>query len=673
MSRSPHDQLESKFSAKRPISARGDRPGIVLGRHPERQDRAPAALDRALRAAIGIARVARRVGPRTLSRFARSVDAAGSDLEACSDAAFDEAVFELRRALYRRGLQDALLRRGFALTREASRRSLGLSHYDVQLYGGWVMLHEGLAELETGEGKTLTATLPASVAALAGIPVHVITANDYLVARDAEAMAPVFERLGLTVSRVIEEEPERVDRRRAYACDITYVTGKQVAFDYLRDRLEGAGDRGLSAELLAGHGRDEEGPVLRGLCFGLVDEADSVLIDDAGTPLILSRPGSPVDEALVHDALALARSLEEHRDYQVHARRAEVELNDHGRKRLAELAKNRKGALASERRRIEWVQRALAADHLYERDRHYLVRDDAIHIIDLPTGRRAPDRSFEGDVHALIEAKEGIALSPQRETIARISYQRFFQRYLRLGGMTGTAREVARELWSIYGLRMVTVPTRLPSRRRAIGRSLVPSDEARWQAAVERVAELHRAGCAVLVGTSDVAASERLSARLRRAGLPHQVLSASQDAEEAAIVMRAGEAGRITVATRMAGRGTDIALGPGVEDAGGLAVISTELADARRIDRQLFGRSGRQGAPGSYEQIVSLEDPLLVMHLPALAHSLLRRGLARPPLGNWLTRVAQMVEERRTALMRLRLMEAERAFADLMAFSSRRE
>ncbi len=649
------------------------RPGVAQGAYPERRDGRPPALLRALRAVVGGVSVPRRASRTRIAAFVRSVDREAAGLDDWSDARFDDAVRELRGALRRSGLREPLVRRGFALVREAARRTLGTPHYDVQLFGGWVMAHNGLAELETGEGKTLAATLPASVAGLAGIPVHVITANDYLVERDAGAMGPLYARLGIKTGSVVEREPDRQARRAAYACDVTYVTNKQVAFDYLRDRLEGAGTRRIARDLDLGSADGASQPVLRGLCFAIVDEADSVLIDDARTPLILSRPGAAVDEDGVRAALELARSLDAVTHYRVDRRRARLELTEEGHARLEELARPLAGPLAGPRRREEWVHRALCAEHLFERDRHYLVRDGAVQIIDLPTGRRAPDRSFEGGMQALIEAREAVALTPQRETVARVSYQRFFRRYLRLAGMTGTAREVARELWSVYGLRTVTVPTRLPSRRLGAGPQILRAADARWKAALERIRELHAAGRPVLVGTSSVGASEHLSALLSQAGLAHQVLSARQDREEARVVERAGEMGRITVATRMAGRGTDITLGPGVAEAGGLAVISTELGEARRIDRQLFGRCGRQGAPGSYEQLVSLEDQLLETHVPDWLRSAVGEGWLSRLAGILLSQIAQRAEERRSALARRRLLESERVLGELLAFSGRRE
>jgi preprotein translocase subunit SecA len=646
---------------------------VARGPYPERRDERPPLLARACRSAAGFVRVPHRVGRASVNAFALSVEDAGRGLEHLNEAGLDEVVAELRAALRRGGLRDALLPRSFALVRETARRTLGTPHYGVQLFGGQVMVRQGLAELETGEGKTLMATLPAAVAALAGIPVHVITANDYLAERDAEAMRPIYERLGLRTGTVVEREPDRGARRAAYACDVTYTTNKQVAFDYLQDRLAVADSEQLSRRLARQPGRDECDAVLRGLCFAIIDEADSVLIDDARTPLILSRPGSPADETTIRSALWLARALDAGTHYRVDRRRSEVRITKQGHARLDELSRSLEGPLASRRGREEWVHRALCAQRLFERDSQYLVRDGAVQIIDLPTGRRAPDRSFEGGIHSLIEAKEGLALTPQRDTVARISYQRFFRRYLRLAGMTGTAREVARELWNVYDLRTVTVPTHLPSRRSGGRPRLLVTEDAKWTAVVKRIRELHDARRPVLVGTSSLGASERLSTELRQAGLPHQVLSARQDREEARVVARAGEAGCITVATRMAGRGTDIQLGPGVAGIGGLAVVATDLGEAHRIDRQLFGRCGRQGDPGSYEHLVSLEDRLLETHLPGWLRRVLAAGFLPRSSEIPFTKMAQRAEERRSSRVRRHLLESERLLEELLAFAGRME
>ncbi|MCP3983239.1 MAG: prepilin peptidase [bacterium] len=645
------------------------RPGVALGPYPERRDVRPPFFSRALQWVRGSVGAKASVSRHAVGGFADSVEQAARGLGELREAQLDERLAALRVRLRREGFKEELLPEAFALLREAAGRTLGTPYYDVQLYGGLVMARRGLAELETGEGKTLTATLPAATAALAGIPVHVITANDYLVARDAASMAPLYQRLGLTTGTVVEEQPERAVRRDAYACDVTYVTNKQVAFDYLQDRLLVADGRRLARRLAQPREETTDGAVLRGLCFAVVDEADSVLIDDARTPLVLSSGGALPDERLVRTALWLAGTLEVGSDFRLDTARGTIEITPAGHAQLDERGHALEGPLHGARRREEWVHRALCALHLNERDTHYLVRDDRVEIIDAPTGRRSPDRAFEGGMHALIEAKEGVSLSPQRETLARISYQRFFRRYLGLAGMTGTASEVAQELWNVYGLATVRVPTRLPSKRRSFGTSVLPTAEARWDTTLERVRALHGEGRPVLVGTASVAASEALSGRLAQAELPHQVLNARQDADEASVIAQAGEAGRITVATQMAGRGTDIRLTADVEKSGGLAVLATELGEAARIDRQLFGRCARQGTAGSYEHLVSMEDRLLEKHLPAWLRGVLARGTLPPRLVIGFTKLAQLAEERRGALARRRLLESERVLGELLAFS----
>jgi len=610
-------------------------------------------------------------------RFVKAVHEHGARLEGLSEAELGQRIQQLRQALAGEGLADEVVARMFAAIREVSRRTVGVAHYDVQLQAGWAMVNGRLAEMETGEGKTLAATLPAATAALAGIPVHVISVNDYLVQRDADAMRPIYHALGLSVGTVTERMKKAAERQAAYACDVTYVTGKQVAFDYLKDGLQ----RRHQKSRLAGHIarlRGDPAPqqqlLLRGLCFAVVDEADSVLIDEARTPLILSGPAGSSDwGATYRQAMDLASALEEGSDYRLQPRKQTLEFTQRGRRRLEELAAPLAGFWTGPNRREEWVEKALRAQHLFLRDRHYLVRAGKVEIIDQPTGRAAPDRSWESGLHQMIEIKEGCELSPERETLARISYQQFFRRYLRLSGMTGTAREVASELWSVYGLNPIPIPTRLPVRRRSLGTRLFASADAKWDAVAERVRELQRIGRPVLVGTCSVEASEQLGALLTERGLPHRVLNARQDDQEAAIVAGAGRRGRITVATNMAGRGTDIRLGPGVVESGGLHVIATQRSEARRIDRQLFGRCGRQGDPGSYEEILSLEDDSLEGFFPSGLQRLLADHCAASasPAG-WvklLTRVSQWAEERRHARVRRGLLATEEYLGELLAFS----
>jgi preprotein translocase subunit SecA len=657
------------------------RPGIALGRYPQREDLRDSWLDRAAGGVTGFVR--QRIYGRSPGHadFLSRVQAQAQGLDTLTDKELKAGVPELRRRLYSEGLQDELVARVFALVREVAGRRLDLRPFDVQLLGGRVMLEGRVAEMETGEGKTLTATLPVCAAALAGIPVHVVTVNDFLVLRDAAWMGPLYRFFGLSVGTITEGmSPE--DRRAAYACDITYCTNKQLVFDYLKDRLmlgRQASTLQLQIEgLHAEHARTDR-LLLRGLCFAIVDEADSVLIDEARTPLIISSAGDVSQMAQVYgEAVTIARGLTQGEDFSIRPREHDVELSERGRRRAAELAEPYGGVWIGPRRREELVRRALSALHLFHRDKQYLVRAGKVQIIDEYTGRVMADRSWERGLHQMIEAKEGCAITGQQETLARISYQRFFRRYLRLSGMTGTAREVARELWAVYRLSVVTLPTHRPVRRRPLPDRVYATADEKWQAIVDALRRLQAQGRPVLVGTRSVAASEHLSGLLTAAGLPHQVLNARQDQEEAEIVKSAGERGRITVATNMAGRGTDIRLAPGVAELGGLHVLATERHDARRIDRQLFGRGGRQGDPGSFQVMVSLEDEIVRLIFKGHARAL-ARGLAQADgaLPNWfgarLVGLAQRAAERHHARTRGKLLRADDQLNDLLAFTGRPE
>jgi preprotein translocase subunit SecA len=588
---------------------------------------------------------------------------------------------ELRAALRREGLTETRVAQSFALVRAAAERTLGMRHFDCQLAGGWVMLNGMIAEMETGEGKTLTATLPASTAALAGMPVHIITVNDYLTARDAETMGPVYRALGLTVGAAVNgQSPDA--RRAAYACDVVYCTNKELTFDYLRDRLalgRQSSRAQLQIERLAGRESRAHRLVLRGLYFGIVDEADSVLVDEARTPLIISGRSDQTPELeMFRVALEAAGDLSPGADYVIDARERSVHLTLSGQATLAQLAPNLPAAFQGRRRRDELVTQALVALNLFHRDAHYIVRDEKVQIIDEYTGRILPDRSWEQGLHQMIEAKEGVPLTGQQASVARMTYQRFFRRYLRLAGMTGTASEIAPELWSVYRLPVVKIPTNRPVKRQALGTTVHRTADEKWNAIASRARELANDGRPVLIGTRSVGASERVSAALTAAGLGHQLLNARQDKQEAEIVAMAGQRGRITVATNMAGRGTDIKLGPGVEELGGLAVIATELHESRRIDRQLFGRSGRQGEPGSFEAIVSVEDELSTVYasrpIRGLAAFFARKsGRISQPALRRLLRAAQARAERHHAAVRRDLLATDERMSDLLAFSGKGE
>jgi preprotein translocase subunit SecA len=509
--------------------------------------------------------------------------------------------------------------------------------------------------------------------------VHIITVNDYLATRDASWMRPVYEALGLTVG-IITHELTPAQRQQAYACDVTYCTNKELVFDYLKDRLafgRKPGDLQASLRKLQ-QGSPARQLLLRGLPFAIIDEADSVLIDEARTPLVISGQGDSTYEGQVYrQAVELAGQLCEGEDFTVAANQV-VNLTEGGQQHIARLVDGLESVWSGRRRREELVSQALNALHLFHRDRDYLVRDGKVQIVDEFTGRILSDRSWERGLHQMVEAKEGCRLTAQKDTLARISYQRFFRRYHRLAGMTGTAQEVAGELWSVYGLRVVRVPTNRPAQRRILPGRLYAHREQKWQAVVARIVEVHAQGRPLLIGTRSVEASEYLSEMLSAQGVPHRILNARQDQDEAEIVGQAGQRGQVTVATNMAGRGTDIKLGPGVAELGGLCVVATEPHAARRIDRQLFGRCGRQGDPGSCELFASLEDELLFplcgpgKPLAAAARAAVARG-TDTWLGRRLLRLAQQRIERRHFQMRAELLHFDEMMEQTLAFSGRRE
>jgi preprotein translocase subunit SecA len=652
------------------------RPGPLLGAYPEQDVPTPGRLEQIADRVAGAARALRPQGPGRYRRVLRRIRKRGDAYQPLDAAGLDAAVLELRARLRMQGLATAPCIDAFALVREHAARVLGMRPFDVQVLGGWTMLQGEIAEMQTGEGKTLTATLPAATAALAGVPVHVVTVNDYLVQRDAHWMGALYRALRLSVGAIVEGMSHE-ERRAAYGCDVVYCTNKQLAFDYLRDRLvRGAlGPMRLRLDDLYGERAIGGRLLLRGLCFALVDEADSVLVDEARTPLIISRSGEAGDrEATYREALALADGLTPGADYRIDLTRREIELTDAGRDRLATLALDKGGVWAGTRRREELVRQALHARELLMRDHHYLVADGKVQIIDEYTGRVMPDRSWARGLHQLVEAKEGCPITAQNETLARISYQRFFRRYLRLGGMTGTAREVVGELWAVYHLGLTRLPTHRPLKRKRRRGIVFRTAAGKWRAVVERTAALHAEGRPVLIGTTSVEASEHLSRLLDEAGIFHRVLNARQDRDEAETIARAGESGAVTVATNMAGRGTDIKLGPGVAARGGLHVIATERHDAGRIDRQLYGRCGRQGDPGSFEYLVSLEDGLIAQSPWRLLVPLFPRFIGRTgPPGRLLLRLAQRGAERRNARIRRQLLKLDEQIGRMLAFSGRME
>jgi len=648
-------------------------PGLLSGTYPERDDAERAAAFPRLLALDALQR-------RRQQRFVALVDARGAGLAALTGAAFDARVREVRARLAAEGFADEPAAQSFALVREATRRVLAKPQFHTQLIAGHIMLAGKLAEMHTGEGKTLAAVLTAATGALAGVPVHVITANDYLVVRDAQMLEPVYRMLGLTAGTVTRPD-DQAKRRAAYGCDITYCTAKELTFDYLRDRLV---RRGMQSELHERVRRMEGGKaalplLLRGLCMAVVDEADSILIDEARTPLIISQPRvNPQKQAYVEQALRLAMQLAPVRDFVVDREVQAALISPQGRNTVAELAAPLGGLWEDRRHREEIIALALAAHHVYERDRDYLVRERKIVMIDQTTGRVAPGRVWSRGLQQLLEIKEGCPPTGEQETIAQITYQRFFPRYHHLCGMSGTLAEAQAELRSVYRLDVAHVPLRRPSRRRRLPTRVYGSRQAKWDAVITRLRALHASGRPVLVGTDSVADSDHLSVLLAAERLPHAVLNARNDGEEAAMVARAGEIGQIMVTTNMAGRGTDIPLGPGVAERGGLHVICCQHNASPRIDRQLHGRAARQGDPGSMETVLSLQDALLARTYPQWFIGMLRAmtghaGCLPAWLGAGVARLPQWLEERRQRGERRMLLDHDQRSERRLAFAGRGE
>ncbi len=746
--------------------------------YPERQVRTRGTVEEHLRAAA--ARLPRppqafaRLGAARVARLAASH---ASEVAQYADAP-GVAAAALRAPLWA-GFTPAATARSFALIRAVAARQLGLTPYDVQLMAAWSMLRGRMAELATGEGKTLAASLVAATAALAGRMVHVVTVNDYLAARDHALLSPLYQALGLSTGLVVHGQTP-AERRAAYACDIVYASNKELVFDYLRDQMRRrTTPTALHGRLarLDGRRADEDALVLRGLDFAIVDEADSVLIDEARTPLIISETASAgVADSACAEALELVAGLVEGADYRIDRSERRIDLTPAGRVRVDALSAaftargDVSASTAARRNSVSWpdspvswpahgsgrrpargqapaghprlflgatqesrgwpafaghdtgksghdtaaydaasddsvvspgarsaanegastpgiagsnrwgstverselVVKALTARLLFDRDVHYLVRDGRVVIIDEYTGRVMPDRFWNDGLHQMIETKEGCAPTGKRGSVARITYQRFFSRYRHLCGMSGTLAEVTHELRSVYGVGVARIPTHHPCRRKVEPTVVVPTAEAKWRTIAARAVALAETGRPVLIGTRSVAASQLASDLLRGHGVQHSLLNAAQDAAEAAIVARAGDTGRVTIATNMAGRGTDIKLAPGIAERGGLAVILSDRHDAARIDRQLAGRGARQGDPGSFMQVLSLEDALLDP-LRAFAAGRLLLGLARAH--RWLAcalfAVMQWRAEQRHRAVRRELMRFEARLQGALSFAGR--
>jgi preprotein translocase subunit SecA len=637
-------------------------PGLLWGQYPERRSAGAGSL---ARWAAHLPNRARRH-----AAFLEEIEALQPAMLQLSAQQCAAEAQRLRQQLGRRGMADELVAAVFALFSELSRRQTGQRPYPAQLLAARAMLGRKLVEMATGEGKTLAAALAAATAALARVPVHVVTANEYLAARDADALRPLYAALGLQVG-VVTHELGLEARQRAYRCDITYCTAKELVFDYLRDRLarrgiEGEFQGGFQGELRRRAHRlatgEAPGTLLRGLCMAIVDEVDSVLIDEASVPFILSRAqDNRAKREHYARALELARSLVAGEDFGVDPASNAVELTGGGREKTEPQTTHPDPLWRVQRFREEALCLALAALHVFHRDRHYLVRGGAVHIIDDTSGRVAAGRAWSRGLHQLIELKESCKPSAELVTAAQITYQRFFSRYLHLCGMSGTLLEGRAELRKVYRVPVVRVPLHRPSRRVVLPTRVFGTHEARWQFVVQRAHEVQARGGAMLIGTDSVADSQALSQQLDAAGLPHVVLNARQDRHEAHVIATAGQPGRITVATSMAGRGTDIALSQDVERNGGLHVVLCQANASRRIDRQFTGRAARRGEPGSCETLLSLESPPVLARLPEwISRWTGQAGEVRPRwMGIALARVPLWLEGRRRYRLRRQLQMQE--------------
>ena len=571
---------------------------------------------------------------------------------------------------------DRMIPEAFGLCCAAIRRLKNFELFDVQLAAGIVMHYGGLVELATGEGKTLSAVAPAYLNALIGKGVHVTTVNDYLAKRDAEEMGPVFRLLGLSVGCIQQKMPD-ADRAEQYRCDVTYGTASEFGFDFLRDRLKqrsGLVNQSAFWEPWFGLSNRPDARVQRDLYFAIVDEADSIFIDEGRTPLIIAnptRPATPEEQVVYRWADQLARDMRRDEHFRLDLKKDKIELLEPGRY-LVRYSKPPSGPHAHAMDKlIEAVERALYAHVRFSRDHHYMINhENKIVIIDEGTGRPMPDRHWRDGLHQAVEAKEGVPITMQSEHAAQITYQNFYRLYKKLAGMSGTLMPNFRELRRVYQRWVTKIPTNRPVCRQQLPDLVFPTEDAKFSAIVEQVRELVAVGRPVLIGTRSVEKSERLSSLLSQAGIEHQVLNARQDQREAEIIAQAGQARRVTVATNMAGRGTDIKLGPGVAELGGLHVIGTERHEAERIDRQLAGRAGRQGDPGSAQFFLSLEDQLLEGLGPVRQAKLAeigRRGGSRP----WnrfrrLFRIAQRRLERKHYRQRLDLMNYDRQRQEML-------
>ena len=538
-------------------------------------------------------------------KLATKVESLADEYEKLSDEQLQAKTPEFRKRLEKGETLDDLLPEAFATAREGAKRVLGLYPFRVQIIGGIALHYGNIAEMMTGEGKTLTATLPVYLNALTGKGVHVVTVNEYLSSRDESEMGQLYKWLGLTVGLNLNSMSAD-EKRDAYNCDVTYSTNSELGFDYLRDNMVVYKDQ----------------MVQRPLNYAIIDEVDSILIDEARTPLIISGQAEQANSEYIR-ADRFVKTLtedksdddadddEDHGDYKIDWPTKTINLTNQGIKKACEHFGLKNLYDIDNQVLVHHIDQALRANYIMLKDIDYVVQNGEVMIVDSFTGRVMEGRRYSDGLHQAIEAKEGVKIQEESKTQATITYQNFFRMYKKLAGMTGTAKTEEEEFREIYNMEVITIPTNRPIARKDLPDILYPTLDSKFEAVVKEIKERHAKGQPVLVGTVAIESSERLSKMLDQAGIPHAVLNAKNHAKEAEIIMNAGQRGAVTTATNMAGRGTDIKLGPGVKELGGLAVIGTERHESRRIDNQLRGRSGRQGDPGVTRFYLSLEDDLM--------------------------------------------------------------
>lgn len=608
-----------------------------------------------------------------------------------SDEKLKQALSEISRFFRYKGKDSTKnLFEAFALIRESVFRTLGFRPYSVQMAGALAMYRGYIAEMSTGEGKTVTAAMVGVLHGWSIFPVHVITSNDYLASRDAEIMEPLYTFCGVSVGSVVgDSKPD--ERKLGYAKDITYTTAGELLADFLRDRIALGKNQSFEKRILNSLGEESsmalQGIVMRGIHTAIVDEADNVLIDEAVTPLIISKeePNEAFEQACSVSS-QLAKQLKKGVDYETNTQFKSVHFIKPVDHIISQHSVSKKRLFSSVSFQKELLRQAIVAKEFFHNNKQYVIEIDdktmnsegeaqkKVVIVDEATGRRMPMRSWSSGLHQMVEAKEGVPITPLKETQARLSFQRFFRFYKHFSGMTGTAREAVPEFWHVYGISVISIPNHKPCKRKVIPLRVFVSESQKWSAIIQEIEAVHKKKRPVLIGTRSVEKSEYLASKLIDMGLPCRVVNAVRQHEEAAIIKVAGEEGAITVATNMAGRGTDIKLKGTVNSLGGLHVIATECHGSSRVDRQLFGRSARQGDFGSASSFSSLDDELLKNNLPELFKIFYRITFSFAPplrrlLGLFLVKMAQFVAQKRDYQSRLSVQRMDTWLDDSLSFA----